>query len=75
MMMMNLDYQFDYNGKTYNGVGVEIGETMDLDEEAKDIKGLKLSAICHAFDLMIDEGEEIEKILDKAHFAWCDLRV
>lgn len=75
-MIMDLDYQFNYDGKTYNRVGVEIGETIDLESEAKNIEGLKISAICDAFDLMCGyDDEEIEKILDKAHFEWCDLRV
>ena len=72
-VIMHLDYEFNYNGQTYSGRGVDIGETIDLESEAKDVDGLKDSAICHALDLTIDELTEEIKAACK--FNYCELDV
>ncbi len=75
-MIMNLDYEFELDGKNYRGIGVDIGDTCELEEEAKDVEGLKLSAICHEFDLTCDGGEEEAKayeLLANAKFNYCEL--
>lgn len=73
-MIMNLDYEFEFQGKNYKGVGVDIGDTIDLEEEAKDIEGLKTSAICHALDIDIDEFNKNYNLND-FNFKYCDLEV
>lgn len=73
-MIMHLDYEFEFQGKTFKGVGVDIGDTIDLESEAQDTEGLKVSAICHALDLSIDEFAE-KYNLDDFKFDYCDLEV
>lgn len=73
-MIMHLDYEFEFQGKTFRGVGVDIGDTIDLETEAQDTEGLKVSAICHALDLSIDEFDE-KYNLDDFNFDYCDLEV
>lgn len=72
-MIMYLDYEFEKDGKVYRGVGVDIGETIDLESEAKDTEGLKISAICHEFDLTIDEFEEQNINVNDFKFNYCEL--
>lgn len=73
-MIMHLDYEFKYQGKRYQATGADIGDTIDLETEAQDVEGLKISAICHAFNLTIDEFEEKYK-LDDFTFNYCMLEV
>ena len=73
-MIMRLDYEFEFQGKNYRGVGVDIGDTIDLEAEAQDTEGLKISAICHEFNLTADEFAD-KYNLDDFKFNYCDLEV
>ena len=71
---MHLSYQFTYNGQVYFGRNVDIGEIIDIEHERKDVRGLRIAAICNAFDLTVGyDDEQIEKILNGSAFEWCDL--
>ncbi len=72
-MIMHLSYEFEKDGKVYNGVGIDIGETCDIEAEAEDIEGLKIAAICHEFDLTIDEFEEQNININDYNFKYCEL--
>lgn len=73
-MIMHLDYEFEFQGKRYEATGADIGDTIDLEAEAKDIESLKTSAICHAFDISIDEFEK-QYNLNDFKFINCELEV
>lgn len=73
-MIMRLDYEFEFQGKLYSGVGVDIGDTIDLEAEAQEVELLKISAICHEFDLTVDEFVEKYNLGD-FKFNYCDLEV
>jgi len=73
-MIMRLDYEFTYKNETFKGVGKDIGDTIDLGSEAKDIEGLKISAICDALNIDIDEFNEKYELKD-FNFIECDLRI
>lgn len=71
-MIVRLDYEFDYNGKTYEGNNIDIGETLNKETMKEDFDDLRKNAICHAFDLSCEEKEKIDKILKSAKFNYCD---
>ena len=71
---MHLDYEFELNGNIYNGVGVNIGDTCNIEIEKKNIEENQKAAICHEFDLTYgSDNAKIEKIYQKAIFKFCDL--
>lgn len=72
-MIMHLTYEFEKDGKVYNAVGIDIGETCDIEAEAKDTEGLKIAAICHALNLTIDEIEENNININDYEFKYCEL--
>lgn len=73
-MIMHLTFEFNYNGRVYFGRNIDIGDTIDIESEKKDIEGLKISAICHAFDLTVGyDDEKIEQIKSEATFKYCEL--
>lgn len=74
-MIMHLDYQFHYEGNTYTGYGVDIGDTDDINNDSQNIEDLKISAICHEFNLTIDDEIEINQILKNSYFDWCELQL
>lgn len=68
---LHFDYKFELDGKVYEARGVDFGETESESDIAKlneDIKDLKISAICNAFDLSIEEYEENKIKFENAKF-------
>lgn len=55
---LHIDYKFELDGKVYEAIGAEFGETekeSDIEAINADVDNNKISAICNAFDLTIDE--------------------
>lgn len=72
-MIMHLDYAFEFDGKRYEAVGIDVGDTDDIEREKKDIKSNKIAAICHEFDLTIDEYEEQAEKFKNVKFDYIEL--
>lgn len=72
-MIMHLDYEFEKDGQIYSGRGIDIGETIDIENERKNMEQNKISAICHEFDLTIDEFEEQNINVNDYKFNYCEL--
>lgn len=72
-MFMHLTYEFELDGTQYEALNAYIGETCDIETEKQDIESLKVSAICHALDLTIDEYEANAVQYDNAQFSVLEL--
>lgn len=71
---MHLDYEFELDGKTYTGRGVDIGDTIDIETEKENHEQNKKSAICHELNLYYGEDDEkIEEAYNRATFSYCEL--
>ncbi|MCD7879040.1 MAG: hypothetical protein LUG16_03800 [Candidatus Gastranaerophilales bacterium] len=83
--IMFLDYEFNYNGRVYFARGIDIGETYNIKQAKENIRENKITAICSAFNLTIDDitgmssqassrsREKINEILKNATFRYCEL--
>lgn len=72
-MIIHLDYEFNYKGDIFTGLHVNIGETIDIKREAEDVESLKISAICHSFNLTVGYDDAIKEILKNAIFTMCEV--
>ena len=73
-MIMHLSYEFELDGKTYDGINVDIGDTCDIEAAKEEEKINKISAICHEFDYTVGyDDDKIEEAYNKAVFKYCDL--
>lgn len=78
MTTMYLSYRFKKDGNVYEKISVDIGETCDIEAEAEYIEGLKMSAICHEFNLPCETLEEFEEQninIDDFEFEMCELEM
>ncbi len=73
---LHINYKFELNGKVYEAIGAEFGETekeSDVEALNADIEDLKISAICDAFDLTIDEYEEEKEKFASVNFEYVEV--
>lgn len=73
---LHIDYKFELDGKIYSAFGAEYGETekeSDIEALNADIEDLKISAICDAFDLTIDEYEEEKEKFASVNFEYVEV--
>ncbi len=71
-MIMHLDYEFTFKGVTYDGQGIDIGDTDDIEKAKEDVDENKKSAVCDAFNIDIDEFEANYNLAD-FEFSYCNL--
>lgn len=73
---LKMNYEFELDGKVYEAKGADFGETekeSDIADINSDIDGLKSSAICHAFDLTIDEYEQKKSDFTSVKFNYVEV--